>query len=66
MKIEAGNISQAIKKFCKFLLSSVVLITPAPDRMEMKRLCMQPQCTVNLCSRDTDLTGADILHRIYA
>ena len=39
MKMDAGSISQAIKKFCKFLLSSTVLITPAPDRMEMNRLC---------------------------
>ena len=48
MKIEAGNISQAIKKFCRFLLSSVVLITPAPDRMEMNRLCTQPQYGLNV------------------
>ena len=55
MKIEAGSISQAIKKFCRFLLSSVVLITPAPDRMEMNRLCMKPQYKVNVHSQNSGL-----------
>jgi len=44
MKIDAGSISHAIKKFCRFLLSSVVLITPAPDKMEMNRLCSTKAC----------------------
>jgi len=44
MKIEAGSISHAIRKFCRFLLSSVVLITPAPDKMEMNRLCGKTAC----------------------
>ena len=39
MKMEAGSISQAIRKFCKFLLSSVEVMTPAPESIEMNRLC---------------------------
>ena len=41
MKMEAGSISTVIKKFCRFLPSSVDLMTPAPDSMDMNRLCKQ-------------------------
>ena len=41
MKIEAGSISSVIRKFCKFVPSSVDWITPAPDSMDMNKLCIQ-------------------------